>query len=158
MIPFQKKNWNRKAVSFSILLLVFTAVALAGLSLYYFHSLNDEIHENISLYNDVNSVIILKQELDSYLNEIFAEAVAGFTPEQGASVFVERFKKSLHTYQNKQGYYPVVELAQLEGLEERAVEISEDRLLLHVSALLEEKTSEMSVRYSYEKTFEKIFK
>ncbi len=152
------QTWSRKALALPIFLLVVSALALAGLSLYYFNSLDNQLHEIISLHNDVDDLLIIEQEFDFYAQEIFSEASVGFSRGQSESVFLDNFKKSLANYKNKRGYYAIPELAQLEQISENNIEVGDSSLLLRANAVLKQQTRDITIVYTYEKTFEKIFK
>lgn len=151
---------NKKAISISISLLVLSTLILSVLSLYYFY-IKDKKISNFYI-GDINKIYEKQELLDFYLGDIFDKSSKDFSFEQGKREFLNKFKKELDNYKDKNELYPLEALRQAEQVNENNIELNENKLILKLELKLNQayasKTEYYSINYNYKKNFEKVFK
>jgi len=163
----KKRNWNKKAVSLSILILVLACVSLSLWSLFYFSIKEGEFNQRIYIHTEVDEVYVKEVLINFYIQDVFDKAVEDLKFEEGKEGFVEKFKKELNKLKDKKGKYPIDDLKEIEEVVdqenfESKIDLSEEKLILSLDIVvkndnLDERVG-ADVTYSYKKDFEKVFK
>ena len=149
---------NKKGISFPILLLVICTLLISVTGLIYFHSLDSRNQEILYTGGEINNIIIEKEVLGLYLESIFIHLVEDFKPEEGSTIFRERFRSELPALKDKNGAYPLRELETIAStLTEESIVLTENKIILNIPVQFEHK-GEPKIIYHYSYHFEKIFK
>jgi len=160
-------SMNKKAVSIPIAILVLTSLVLSIISLSFFLIKQENVKSIFRGANEIDEAYLKGQILNFYVQDIFDKSVVAINSDSGKQVFIDNFRNELIGYKDKNGRYPVNELAfvELKVLEEdiaNRVEISGEKLIfrldLKVRKAFVSKNDYVSVDYSYVKEFEKVFK
>ncbi len=155
---------NKKAMSIAITFLVLFSIAIMVLILFYLNLQKQDAKEKITIFNTLDKVYIESNLLDYYTEKIFKSSGSNFKPSNTKSEFIIEFLSNLNEYKNSEGIYFVPGLKQIEAqINEENILLNSSRLKLKLNinsekCLLKDGKKIIDIKYTYSKTFEKVFK
>lgn len=149
-----ERSFGKKAVSISILYLVISAFVLSLMALTIFYFNDKKIADIMRVPDSIDLIYIKQRQLDYNLQEVFENAVKDFEYEDGKIDFIDRFKKELGKYKDKE--FRLIEAK----VSEENIELTEEKLVFNLRLELELKDffydEFIDVKFPYSKNFIKL--